>query len=99
MPDRSGSHAEDDWLHHGARLASCHPDKPWGRTGFTHLRELLFNMATIAFQTLPEGPLPDAIDGSPPHFVGQCLAWDVNGSVVKRHYPAFVGWQPKVAGN
>ncbi len=70
-----------------------------GARGCTHLRELLFNMATIAFQTLPEGPLPDAIDGSPPHFVGQCLAWDVNGSVVRRHYPAFVGWQPKAAGN
>lgn len=65
-----------------------------GAKGCTHLRELLFNMATIAFQTLPEGPLPDTNDGSPPHFVGQCLVWDVNGSVVRRHYPAFVGWQP-----
>ncbi len=65
-----------------------------GARGCTHLRELLFNMATVAFQTLPEGPLPDAIDGSPPHFVGQCLAWDVNGALVQRHTPAFVGWHP-----
>lgn len=70
-----------------------------GVRGCTHLRELLFNMATVAFQTLPEGPLPDASDGSPPHFVGQCLAWDVNGAVVQRHYPAFVGWQPKTGEN
>jgi hypothetical protein len=27
--------------------------------------------------------------------VGQCLAWDVNGAVVQRHYPAFIGWQAK----
>ena len=66
-----------------------------GARGCTHLRELLFNMATVAVQTLPEGPPPDAIDESPPHFVGQCLTWDVNGSVFQRHYPAFVGWQPK----
>lgn len=56
---------------------------------------LAVNMAAVAFQTLPEGPLPDAVDGAPPHFVGQCLAWDVNGSVVQRHYPAFVGWQSR----
>ena len=27
---------------------------------------LAVNMAMIALQTLPEGPLPDAVDGAPP---------------------------------
>lgn len=66
-----------------------------GVRGCAHLRELLFNMATVAYQTLPEGPAPDPADGKPPFFVGKCMAWDVNGSTVRRLFPAFVGWQPK----
>ncbi len=66
-----------------------------GERGCAHLRELLFNMATVALQTLPEGPFLDAADGAPPPFVGKCMAWDVNGAVVERHYPSFVGWQSR----
>lgn len=59
----------------------------------THLRELLFNMATAAFQTMPEG-LSTASDAPPPH-LGQCMTWDFNGPAVERHYPVFFRRQPK----
>jgi hypothetical protein len=70
--------------------------------GCTHLRELLFNMATAAYQTLPAGQahlrrmagVPHATPQEPPYHVGRCIAWDVDGAVVQRHYPQFVGWEP-----
>jgi hypothetical protein len=65
-----------------------------GTRGCAHLRELLFNMATVAFQTIPES-LPAGAGENPPFYLGKCMAWDFNGSVVQRHYPVFVGWQPK----
>ncbi len=73
-----------------------------GIRGCTHLRELLFNMATAAYQTVPVyrtrlrrlAGLP-AIEGdAPPYHLGKCIAWDFDGPVVQRHYPKFVGWQP-----
>lgn len=61
-----------------------------GIRGCAHLRELLFNMATTAFQTLsPE--LADGDVNQPPAHLGKCLAWDFNGDAVKRHYPVFYG--------
>ncbi len=73
-----------------------------GTRGCAHLRELIFNMATIAFQTIPSGKLlrrgeatpPQAQGGQPPFHLGRCITWDVNGSAVARHFPQFVGWQP-----
>jgi hypothetical protein len=73
-----------------------------GIKGCTHLRELLFNMATAAYQTISpyrarlrsESDLPPATDGQPPFQLGQCMTWDVDGPTVKRHYPQFAGWQP-----
>ena len=75
-----------------------------GIQGCTHLRELLYNMATAAYQTIPvykahrdkRTSLPADADGDPPRHLGKCLAWDFNGPVVQRHYPHFVGWQPLV---
>jgi hypothetical protein len=64
-----------------------------GVRGCAHLRELLFNMATAAFQTLPEG-LSAAGSEQPPLHLGQCLAWDFHGPVVQRHYPVFFGKPP-----
>lgn len=69
-----------------------------GIQGCTHLRELLFNMATAAFQTIPhyrehvqkrQSP-PD----QPPAFLGGCMSWDVNGPVTQRVLPQFFGWAP-----
>lgn len=73
-----------------------------GVQGCTHLRELLFNMATAAYQTLPAGQAhlrrvagqPRVAPQEPPYHVGRCIAWDVDGAVVQRHYPQFVGWAP-----
>ena len=73
-----------------------------GVRGCTHLRELLFNMATAAYQTIPgyrerlrrEAGLPEPHSDEPPYHVGKCIAWDVDGPVVARHYPRFAGWQP-----
>jgi hypothetical protein len=73
-----------------------------GVRGCTHLRELLFNMATAAYQTIPayrhrlrrQAGLPEPESNEPPYHVGKCLAWDFDGPVVQRHYPQFAGWQP-----
>ena len=73
-----------------------------GVRGCTHLRELLFNMATAAYQTIPayrhrlrrQAGLPEAESTEPPYHLGKCLAWDFDGPVVQRHDPQFAGWQP-----
>ena len=74
-----------------------------GKTqGCAHLRELLFNMATAAYQTIPHyrhhlrrlAGLPEPVLKRPAPHLGQCLAWDFNGTVVKRHRPQFFGWRP-----
>jgi len=58
--------------------------------GCAHLRELLFNMGTAAFQTmarkLNEGQQQA---GLPPAAMGGCLAWDPAGPMVARIYPQF----------
>jgi len=73
-----------------------------GVRGCTHLRELLFNMATAAYQTIPvyrahlrRAAGQSEVQGDqPPYHLGKCLAWDFNGPVVQRVYPRFAGWQP-----
>lgn len=68
-----------------------------GVAGCTHLRELLFNVATAAFQTIPAyrsqqreaaGELPDPT-GAPPYYLGKCMSWDFEGPVVARLMPMF----------
>lgn len=59
-----------------------------GIAGCSHLRELLFNMATVAFQTLPEDAYPDQGE-QPPFFLGKCKAWDYNGTTVQRLFPMY----------
>ena len=74
-----------------------------GTLGCTHLRELVVNMATVAYQLIPHGQryrqgitaLPTGPEvTTPPFHVGRCIAWDVDGPVVARVYPQFVGWEP-----
>lgn len=71
-----------------------------GLQGCTHLRELLANLATAAFQTIPHhvemqrlarGEPMHASD-QPPFYMGKCMTWDYNGPVVARFAPRFVGW-------
>ncbi len=73
-----------------------------GIKGCTHMRELLFNMATAAFQTIPVYRAhqhrlaggPALTFKEPPYFLGKCIGWDFDGPVVARAFPQFVGWQP-----
>lgn len=73
-----------------------------GVRGCTHLRELLFNMATAAYQTVfPYRERQRRLAGvaqsqstEPPYHLGRCIAWDLDGPLVARKYPQFVGWQP-----
>jgi hypothetical protein len=73
-----------------------------GIKGCTHLRELMFNMATAAFQTIPthhelllrQAGEPVGDDGRPPYHLGKCMSWDFDGPLVQKHFPQFQGWQP-----
>jgi hypothetical protein len=68
-----------------------------GVAGCTHLRELVFNAATAAFQMIPHyrathgGNARDDIpaDGKPPFYMGKCMTWDFAGPVVQRVAPQF----------
>lgn len=60
-------------------------------TGCTHMRELLQNMATAAFQSIV-GAFSTAPD-EPPGYLGQCKGWDFNGPGVAEFFPQFVGHQ------
>ena len=93
-----------------SRLIGCTLGPGWrkaiehalgGIQGCAHLRELLFNMATVAYQTIPlykmhlrrlEGK-PDPVFKQPPQHMGKCLAWDFDGPVVERLAPQFAGWK------
>ena len=70
-----------------------------GVRGCTHLRELLFNMATAAYQTIfpwrererrLAGQASQAVT-EPPYHLGRCIAWDPDGAVTARYYPQFFG--------
>ena len=86
------------------RLVGARLSKGWRRTieqhlagieGCTHLRELLFNMATAAFQTMTSVFVQKDEHTPPPH-LGQCRAWDFGGPVVQKVYPMF--FRPRQVG-
>ncbi|HVE52455.1 MAG TPA: DUF2889 domain-containing protein [Ramlibacter sp.] len=68
-----------------------------GVAGCTHLRELVFNAATAAFQMIPHYRAthggtkvdPPAAGGKPPFYMGQCMTWRFDGPVVQRLAPQF----------
>ena len=62
-----------------------------GIAGCTHLRELLNNMATAAFQSIVSAfsTTPD----QPPAYLGRCTGWDFHGPAVLQYYPQFAGWR------
>jgi hypothetical protein len=68
-----------------------------GVGGCTHLRELVFNAATAAFQMIPHyratqrGQAEEnaSADGKPPFYMGQCMTWAFDGPVVQRLAPQF----------
>lgn len=87
------------------RMVGCQLARGWRRSieqhlggieGCAHLRELLFNMATAAFQTMVQSVVPIDPEHPPPH-LGKCVTWDFNGPVVARRYPRFYRLQPQPA--
>ncbi|PWW46439.1 DUF2889 domain-containing protein [Melaminivora alkalimesophila] len=58
-----------------------------GVAGCTHLRELLFNLATAAFQSV-QGAFRSPPDVLPRH-LDQCTGWALSGEGVREHYPQF----------
>jgi hypothetical protein len=68
-----------------------------GVAGCTHMRELVFNAATAAFQMIPHyratqgGRKDDAATqgGKPPFYMGKCMSWAFDGPVVQRLAPQF----------
>lgn len=67
-----------------------------GVASCTHLRELLNNMATAAFQTLSKAlseTVPSDPDRAPP-YVGQCTGWEWDGEGVRVHHPQFYKRKP-----
>jgi hypothetical protein len=74
-----------------------------GVKGCTHLRDLLLNLATPAFQTIPAYwenrqrlagvPQPIHLE-QPPHYIGKCMTWAFDGPTVKQYVPAFYMWKP-----
>ena len=79
-------------LAHMQSLVGCTMDRGWRKTiernlggicGCTHLRELLFNMVTAAFQMLAHELAEDKPQHPPPYF-SKSTTWDFNGPVVAR---------------
>ncbi|GAA4414397.1 DUF2889 domain-containing protein [Quisquiliibacterium transsilvanicum] len=70
-----------------------------GTRGCTHVRELLFPMATVAFQTMggwkEKETGTENLDDVPanasgrPYFLDGCKSWAVDGPVVARLHPQF----------
>ena len=69
-------------------------DNLGGAGSCTHLRELLFNMATAAHQTMHGTPQAE-VSSQPPGYLGQCLGWDFDGPGVAAYYPQFIGYESK----
>lgn len=68
-----------------------------GKTkGCAHLRELLFNIGTAAFQTVTS-VFEDVNSKNPPPHLNQCVGWRLDSDLVKRTYPMF--FQPRVDEN
>lgn len=69
-----------------------------GPHGCTHLRELLQQVGTVAFQTLySTGTLTDdpaRIGNKPPPLLNSCYAWGESRDVVRRKFPAYYVPEP-----
>jgi hypothetical protein len=78
-----------------------------GARGCTHVRELLFPMATVAYQTLTgwryfgkddKKQTVSQRDGKP-YFIDGCIAWASDGEVVARLHPEFSSPGAKATGS
>lgn len=64
----------------------------------THMREMLYTVASAAIQAIPGYPVQvaggrwppeDSPTKAQPAFIGGCVSWREDGPVVGRHYPRF----------
>ena len=85
------------------RMVGCSMARGWrqaiqkhlgGVESCTHLRELLFNLATAAFQSVP-AVFSSSDPAEPPRHLGQCTGRDFNGQGVKEFFPQFYGRAPQ----
>ncbi|WP_350295107.1 DUF2889 domain-containing protein [Limnohabitans sp. Rim8] len=106
-------HPECSGAPHGMhKLIGCTMGPGWrkvinqrvgGEEGCTHLREMLSNMATAAYQTVPASQwhrremsgIPQPEITSPPYHLGQCHSWAYDSPTTQRAYPMF--YKPKLA--
>jgi Protein of unknown function (DUF2889) len=64
-----------------------------GTKGCSHLRELLYNMATVAFQTISPyrerqgGQAPGKKGSGMPFFLDGCYSWALDSPIVTRFFP------------
>jgi hypothetical protein len=76
----------------GARLGAgwrrTIEEKLGGTKGCAHMRELLFNMATAAFQTVPGVFESNDPQVKPPN-LDRCVSWRTDSELVSRRYPMF----------
>ena len=79
------------------RMVGCSMARGWRKSiqqhlgseaSCTHLRELLFNLATAAFQSMYQVAF-NRPEGEPPRHLGQCTGWALGGEGVREHYPQF----------
>ncbi len=69
-----------------------------GTASCAHLRELLFNVATAAYQTVPvylaqvAGQSAPTSKLTPPLHMGKCTTWAFDGPLIRDHYPQFINW-------
>ena len=100
-------HPECSGAPHGMhKLIGCTMGPGWrkvinqhvgGAEGCTHLREMLSNMATAAYQTVPASQwhrremsgIPQPEITSPPYHLGQCHSWAYDSPTTQRAYPMF----------
>lgn len=75
----------------GRGLHNAIRERVGGVEGCTHLREMLAQMATVAFQTLVRERRARDADGParPPALLNTCLAYDERGPEVARRWPDF----------
>ena len=71
-------------------------DAMGGTDGCTHLRELLFNMATAAFQSMPDVFAGHDPSVKPPH-LDRCITWDTRSELVQQLFP--LHYQPRAAAS
>lgn len=77
------------------RMVGCTMARGWRKAiehhlgkdkGCTHLRELLFSMATAAFQGMERYRVETAPD-EVPAYLGTCATWSLSSPVVEREFP------------